>query len=274
MHLLERKLVDPLRLYGRYMGVSIRAQMQYRASFVLSVLGQFLLTGIEFLGVWALFDRFGTLESWSLAEVALFYGVVNVSFALADALSTGFDEFSTYVKNGHFDRLLVRPRSPVLQLAGAELALRRIGRLAQGLGILGWAAVALEVSWTPAAIALLCFSLLGGACLFLGLFVVQATICFYTTESLELMNTMTYGGVESAQYPLAIYAPWFRRFFTFVVPLACVCYFPMLAILGRVDPLGSPFWFQCASPMTGVLFLLGSIWLFGFGTRHYTSTGS
>jgi ABC-2 type transport system permease protein len=121
---------------------------------------------------------------------------------------------------------------------------------------------------------LLVFALVGGACLFFSLFVLQATICFFTTESLELMNTMTYGGVESAQYPIAIYAPWFRRFFTFVVPLACVSYFPLLAILGRRDPLGSPFWFQCASPAAGVAFLLAALWIWRAGVRHYTSTGS
>ena len=57
----------------------------------------------------------------------------------------------------------------------------------------------------------------GGVCLFYALFVIQATICFWTIESLELMNTMTYGGVESAQYPLVIYGRWFRGFFTFII---------------------------------------------------------
>jgi len=269
-----RRAIEPLQLYFRYLGVSIRAQMQYRASFVLAVLGQFFLTGIEFLGLWALFDRFGSLEGFSLAEVALFYGVVNVSFAVADALSAGFDQFATFVKTGAFDRLLLRPRSTVLQLAGVELTLRRIGRLAQGLIILSWAIVALDVAFTPATLALLLFSVVGGACLFFALFVLQAAICFFTTESLELMNTMTYGGVESAQYPIAIYAPWFRRFFTFVVPLACVSYFPLLAVLGRDDPLGSPLWFQWASPAAGLVFLVVGVQVFRFGVRRYTSTGS
>ena len=76
-------LLEPLSLYGRYVGVSVRSQMQYRASFVLQAFGQFGLTAIEFLGVWALFDRFGSLDDWSLPEVALFYGTINVSMAIA-----------------------------------------------------------------------------------------------------------------------------------------------------------------------------------------------
>ncbi len=272
--MISRVFLEPLGLYRRYLGISIRGQMQYRASFILQSLGQFLITGIEFLGVWALFDRFGRLDDWSLPEVALFYGTVNVAMAIADALATGFDRFSLYVKNGDFDRVLLRPRSTLLQLAGVELALRRIGRLAQGVVILVWASWSLDLAWDPGDVALLLFALAGGVCLFLGLFVLQATICFWTIESIELMNTMTYGGVESAQYPLVIYGTWFRRFFTFIVPLACISYFPLVAILDRSDPLGTSLWFQCVAPIAGVLFLLAAFQAWHFGVSRYKSTGS
>lgn len=267
-------MTDSLRLWIHYMALSVRAQMQYRASFLFGALGQFLGTAIEFAGIWALFSRFGELRDWTLWEVALFYGVVNVGFALADALSTGFDRFGDMVKRGDFDRLLVRPRSTVLQLAGQELAFRRVGRLLQGAVVLGVASASLELDWTAARGALLAAAILGGACVFFGLFVVHATIAFWTVESLELMNTLTYGGVQTAQYPLSIYAAPFRRFFTFAVPLACVAYFPVVAILGRDDPLGSPFWLQCIAPLAGVVFLAATLQFWRFGERHYTSTGS
>ena len=265
---------DSLALYGRYLGVSVRAQMQYRASFMLTALGLFMVSGIEFLGIWALFDRFGSLRDWALAEVALFYGVVNVAFSIAEASARGFDVFSDFVKRGDFDRMLLRPRSTVLQLAGFELALHRIGRLAQGALVLGWASLTLDLDWTFLRLVLLGYSIACGTCLFFGLFVLQATAAFWTTDSLELANTMTYGGVQTAQYPLAIYGTWFRRFFTFVVPLAAIAYFPVVAILERPDPLGSPFWFQCAAPLLGPAFLLASLGLWQLGVRHYTSTGS
>ena len=263
-----------VRLYFRYLGVSIRSQMQYRASFVMSAIGQFLLTGAEFLALWALFDRFGTLEGWSLAEVALLYGMANVAFALADGFSRGFDTFFRQVKSGDFDRLLLRPRSTALQVAASEIQLMRVGRLLQGGAVLLWSLTALDVPWTPDRLGLLLAAVLGGACLFVGLFVIQATAAFWTTEGLELMNTLTYGGVETAQYPIAIYADGFRLFFTFVVPLACLNYFPALAITGHPDPLGSPPWLPWVSPLVGVLFLVVCLQIWRVGVRHYTSTGS
>ena len=82
-----------LRLYGRYAATSVKAQMQYPASFLFLSLGQFLSTVVEFVGIWALFDRFQNLVGWTLPQVALFYGAVNISFALADTISRGFDVF-------------------------------------------------------------------------------------------------------------------------------------------------------------------------------------
>jgi ABC-2 type transport system permease protein len=267
-------MLDPIALYGRFLLTSMRKELQYRASFLLLCVGQFTITAVEFAGPYALFARFSRLDVWSLAEVALFYGLVNLIFSFADAFGRGFDLFAYQVKSGGFDRTLVRPRSTFLQVLGHDFALFRIGRLAQGLLIFGWAAVELELRWTPGACALLALTLIGGTCLFVGLFVLQATLAFWTTETLELMNTLTYGGVEAAQYPLAIYGVWFRRFFTFVVPLAAIAYFPVLALLERDDPLGSPYWFQCTAPLLGVAFLLVCAQLWKLGVRRYPSTGS
>ena len=77
-----------------------------------------------------------------------------------------------------------------------------------------------------------------------------------------------------SQYPLPIYRDWFRRFFTFVIPLACINYYPAVAILGRDDPLGASRPVQCAAPLAGVLFLIVALQVWKIGVRHYRSTGS
>jgi ABC-2 type transport system permease protein len=266
--------LDSLRLYGRYVSASFRSQMQYRASFIMTTVAHFLMTVLEFLGILALFDRFGQLQGWQLPEVAVFYGVVNMAFAICDATSRGFDIFHAMVRTGDFDRLLLRPRSTVLQLAGQELTLRRVGRLSQGALVLGWGLHTLGAPLSWPQILLLIAAVTGGALLFYGIIVLQATLAFWTTESLEIMNTMTYGGVQTAQYPLSIYRDWFRRLFTYVVPLAAVAYFPTLVIIGRTDPLGSPAWVGYISPVVGPLFFLASLRVWRFGVRHYRSTGS
>ncbi|MGK3985907.1 ABC-2 family transporter protein [Sorangium sp. So ce136] len=122
--------------------------------------------------------------------------------------------------------------------------------------------------------ALLAGAIGGGACVFYGLLVLQATLCFWTVESLEIMNTLTYGGTKAAQYPLTLYGDWFRRFFTFVVPLAFVSYIPAGALLARPTVPALPEAVRWASPVVGVAFLLVSLRIWRFGERRYQSTGS
>lgn len=264
-----------LALYGRFVSQSIRATLQYRLSFILMAFGHFITSGVEAVGVWALFDRFGMLGQWSLAQVAFLYGIVNIAFPISEALARGFDVFGDqFVKSGNFDRVLLRPRSTVLQLAGHEFQIHRIGRLVQGLIVLGLAIWMLEVDWNLWRVALLLFTITSGVVFFYALFIFQAAMSFWTVDSLEIMNTLTYGGVETGQYPLAIYEPGFRRFFTFVVPLGCISYFPAMAILGIDDPLGSSRLLQVLSPLAGYLFFGAALVAWRFGIRHYTSTGS
>jgi ABC-2 type transport system permease protein len=187
----------------------------------------------------------------------------------------GLDVFGDrFVKTGDFDRLLVRPRSTILQLLGYELRATRIGRLAQGMLAWGVAVNLLGVDFTWQSWAILAFAVAGGVALFSGILVLQATLAFWTVESLEVANTLTYGGVEAGQYPLDIYTRWFRDFLTFVVPLGCVSYFPVAAVLGHANRTGAPGWLLPFTPVVGFVFLAGSFWVWRFGVRRHTSTGS
>ncbi|KAF0242171.1 MAG: hypothetical protein FD180_4042 [Planctomycetota bacterium] len=254
----------PLRL----LSASLRSHMEDRFSFVVQILAALAINGVEFLGVAALFRSFGGLRGWSLAEVGLFYALVNIAFSFTDLFSRGFDVFADSLRAGSFDRVLLRPRPAAWQIAFSEFRLRPLGRLAQGAAVFAWAAS--QLAWTPDRAALAAASVAGAFCLFYGLIVFQATMAFWTVDSLEMMNALTYGGVYAAGYPMDIYRPWFRRFFTGVVPLACVCWFPVLGALGREVPPALAW----GAPLAGPAFLFLSLAAWRLGVRRYASTGS
>jgi ABC-2 type transport system permease protein len=267
--------MNALRLYGRYVSASIRAQAQYPAATLLLTAGHLAGTAIEILGVFALFHRFGQVRGWSFGEAALFYGLINITFSIADVLTRGFDVFGTeFVRTGAFDRVLLRPRSATLQLMGYEIRLSRFGRMMQGLAVLIVATRLAHIDWDLTAVAIAVWAMAGGVALFAGILILQATLAFWTIESLEAVNILTYGGVQAAQYPLNIYAGWFRRVLTFGVPLACVAYYPVLAILKRSDPLGAPDWILPLTPLAGFAFLAVSFLAWRAGMARYASTGS
>ena len=267
--------MNGLGLYLRYISSCLRAQMLYPTAFLLRFGSQLLITITEFGGVFALFARFRHIGSWHFADIALFYGSVSTSFALAEMTSRGFEMFGPqFVKTGDFDRVLLRPRAEALQLAGFEFGFTSIGRVLQGLFAIAVAVTLLPLSWDAGRIALLLWAISGGVALFWAILILQATLAFWTVEALEVTNTLTYGGVEAGQYPLDIYANWFRKFLLFVVPIGCVTYLPISALLGRAEITGVPAPLAGLAPTAAFAFLVAALSAWRVGVRHYTSTGS
>jgi ABC-2 type transport system permease protein len=264
-----------LRLWLRFVAVSIKSQAQYPSSAVPLAVAQFFATVIEILAVWALFDRFGSVRGWTFAEVAVFYGLVHVMFAASAFLTRGVEDVGTdFLRTGAFDRLLLRPRTVLLQLVGHDFRLARLGRLAQGLLVLIVGAQLAPIDWSLSDVLLVLWAVAGGIALFFGLILLQGAMSFWTIESLEVANVLTYGGVQAAQYPLSLYNDWLRSLLTFVVPLACVAYYPILTLLDRPDPLGAPAWLGFVAPLAGFVFAALSLIPWRLGVRHWTSTGS
>ncbi|WP_068469353.1 ABC transporter permease [Candidatus Protochlamydia phocaeensis] len=264
-------MLHSLRLYFKLFGSSFKSQMQHRASFFMLAIAHFISTFVDIFGIWVLFARFKVIQGWTLEELALIYGIMHMGFAAAEAIARGFDTFSTLIKQGDFDRLLLRPTGTLFQVATREFQLMRIGRFFQGLAVLLWGCHQLHLPFLSLSSLILSLALIGTTCLFYGLFIIQATLCFWTTETLEIMNITTYGGLESGQYPMSIYHPSFRLFFTFVIPLACVAYYP-LAVMLKHEAL--PLWTGMLLPLAGVAFLGLSCQLWKIGVSRYQSTGN
>ena len=264
--------MNSFRLYLRFLGASVKSQMQYRWSILLQIIGMFLVTGIEFFGLFALFDRFGELNGWSLPEAALFYGFINAVFAVADALTRGFDTVSQHVRMGTFDRFLLRPRSTALQMFGFEFTLRRAGRFIQGAAVFAWGW--LKCSHGPGGLIAMALAFPSAIALFSGVIIVGGSVTFWTVESMEAMNILTYGGVQTGMYPLSVYRKWIQNFFVYFVPIGLVTYFPICAALLR-DPFpGVPYWTGYLTPLAGPFFLAAAMIIWRFGVRHYSSTGN
>lgn len=262
------------RLYRRLVGARLRAQMQYRTSFFVMIV--ILLLGLitEFLAVLILLSQFGDLAGWSVGEIALLYGLASIAFGISEMVGAGFDVFPQAIRRGEFDQVLLRPAGAFTQVMAADFQLRRLGRIVQGLGALGLALYWTPIEWTPEKLVYLVVVLLCGAVMFLSMFVLGATLCFWTVQSIELINILTNGGTELTSFPLPIYHELMQRFFTFVVPLAFVSYFPSLYLLDRPEARDFPDWLPFLSPLAALLMALVARLAWGFGVRHYRSTGS
>ncbi|MGA8115960.1 MAG: ABC-2 family transporter protein [Actinocatenispora sp.] len=260
--------------YLRLLGAQVRAQTQYRVSFVLDAVSNSLITVLDVVALLVLFRVTPALGGFSLRETLVMAGLANTAFALADMSVGNIDTMRTYIRTGKLDAVLIRPLGVLPQLVFGDFSTRRVGRVVQGLAVLVIALLVAHVHLTPARTVLVVVAPLAGAVIFGSVFVAGSTVAFWFVESGEFANAFTYGGRDFTFYPVTVYSGWFRNLFAYGLGFVFVAYFPGLAILGRSDPLGTPGFLPWCSPLVAVLAAVLAALVWRTGVRHYRSTGS
>jgi ABC-2 type transport system permease protein len=265
---------EGLQLYRILIGARIRAQLEYRASFIVNLIASTFITAADFLVLAVLFGHLPQLSGWTLPEVAFLYGVSGIGFAIAD-LFIGHIELTTdLIRSGQFDVVLLRPAGTLFQVVASDFALRRLGKALQSAVVLVVAIGALHIHWDAGRVLMTATIAASGGAIFASVFVVGACVTFWFVGSSEFANAFTYGGQQMTAYPLGVFGPWLRRLLAYVIPLAFVAYLPALYVLDKPDPLGLPEFLRYCSPLVaiGSLFVARGAW--NFAVRHYRSTGS
>ena len=260
-----------MKLYAKYISLLMKSQLQYKASFTMTVIAQFCAPFALFAGIYFLFERFGSIKGWTLYEVFMCYAVVGSCFAISTCLARGFDSFDSMIRMAAFDRVLVRPRGTVLQVLGSAFDLKRVGHLLQTLIVLIVAVIYVDVTWDVTRVIMFFNMIIGGSIIFSGVYMLQAAAAFWTIEALEFANVFTHGMKEHASYPLNIFPKWITVVFTFIIPFGTINYLPLQYLLGKIDGSG---WLYAFIPLLGALFILPCILVWRIGVRKYSSAGS
>lgn len=258
-----------MKLYFNYFKMHLQSSMEHKMSFFLTMLAQLLVSFNSFLGLYFLFSRFHSVKGYTFYEILLLQGVVSMQFALAEWFVRGFDSFASIIGNGEFDRIMVRPRSLVLQVLGSRIEFSRAGKVVQGIVMLGFGIKKSGIVWTFDKVFLMIGMLISGIVIFGCIFLVYASICFFTTEGLEVVNLLTNGVQEHGKYPLDIFGKKIMIFCTFIIPYALSLYYPFLYLTGRAYNK-----IFLMLPVLACFVIVPSYWLWKFGVGHYKSTGS
>ena len=256
-------------LYLKYFAINIKSQMQYKASFLMTTIGQALVSFSTFLSVYFMFTRFNAVDGFTFEQTLLCLSTMLMAFSITEMFARGFDVFPRMISNGGFDRILVRPRNIIFQILASTMEFSRLGRLIQAIAVFCYAIPNCGVIWTVEKATVVCLMIACGSVIFFSLFIIYAAFTFFTIEGLEFMNILTDGGREFGRYPFSIYGKGVLRFLTYVVPLALFQYYPLQYLIGREQGL-----IYMLSPLIGVLFIVPCLAFFNYGVRKFKSTGS
>ena len=148
----------------------------------------------------ALFQKFNNIKGFSVYEVLLCYSIITFGFSFNEVFFKGLDKFEDFIIDGSFDRLLLRPRSILLQVISSDMDIAKIARLVQAIIIFIIAIANLNIIWNIKKILLVFCMFISSILIFFGLLLITASYCFFTINGLEIKNLLTDGGRYMAQY--------------------------------------------------------------------------
>ncbi len=258
-----------MSLIKNYLSLHLKISLEYKSSFILTIISQALAMLVELFVVISLFYKFKLLDTYNTYEILLGFSTLWLGYSLVELFGRGFDHFSKIIVNGNFDLLLIRPRSLFIQIFGSDICYEKTGRVLISLIIFIYSSIKVMTNITILKILLLVSMVLCCSIIILSVLIVGASFCFYTIQGLEVINIFTNGTRQVGQYPMGIYKKVVRIFFTLVIPITLVNYYPIRYLTGETNNL-----IYLLLPYYSIIIFIISNIIFYIGTKKYTSTGS
>jgi len=265
-----RAFVAAWQVAFRIARMGFRAELEYRADFVISIaLGVFWQTSvIVFVAV--ILGRFSGMAGWPSQAVFLIASMRMLSHGVYALFFDRNYYLATLVQEGRLEAFLLRPMPVFRQVQLAVFPTNAIGDLLVGVAMFAWSVSIIDLRWTALRIAYLAAGLTGGVLVEAAVSTVLASFLlrFPATSAWhswieELIGTF-------GNYPLSFFPRLTRIAFTFVLPLAFVAYFPAAVLTGRTRDLGVPPAVAVAAPAVGLAAFIGARLLWKASLRRYT----
>lgn len=254
-----------MRLYRMYLSMHLKTLLQHRGSFIMMTLSQAAYALTSFLMVLLLVPPNVEIMGFSRLEILLAGTIIGISYALAECFARGFDAFGSLVASGKFDSVVVRPVYEIQQIFMQTIEFSRIGRFIVSAIVL----FMIQRELDDISLLYLLFMIITGCFVYVCIFVIYGSVCFYTTNNLEIFNIVTDGTKEFGKVPFSFYGDVVLKVLTFIIPLALIQYYPMLYLLHKTDSI-----LIMLSPLFAYLFIIPTYLLWRNGRRHYASVGS
>lgn len=257
-------------LYKIFFVQYMKAQMQSKVDFIIGFFSFFLnqILGIVFLSL--IFKNIPNLNGWSFYQLVFIYGYAQIP--------RGIDHFFTNylwiftrktVREGLFDRYLLRPVNPLFQILVEQCCPDGIGELLVGLILVAYATIHLQIPITVTLVFWFIISIVFGAVIYMSIKVFLATNTFFFKDAYQLLF-LGYNLSDFVKYPLEIYGKPLRFILSYLVPFGFTAFIPASYFL-QSGTLKNTIMIEV---IVAIAFFGASYKYFCFGCNKYESSGN
>jgi ABC-2 type transport system permease protein len=266
--------MNGMQLYLRLINISLLSRMQYRANFLVGILGLLFWNVINLGLIGVLVTRFTSLKGWTLWEVVFLYSLWILGYSVYGLFFSHTEALEHYLIEGSFDQFLLRPASPLIQLLGREFQHNEIANVLIGLTGISLAYSRLDLHWDGWMWGFFITAVVSGGVIVLTINLLIACTGFWTGRSRGTSFIVNQFYYLVQQYPIDIFGTGFRLLVTGLLPVAFMNYYPALVLLDKVN-YASPGWvLSYMSPLVALLLvgIVSVVWRLGLD--RYSSSGS
>ena len=258
-----------ISMFIQYISQYIKTRLQYRTDMVIEIVSDLLFQAVNLVFILVVFGHTQFLSGWSREEIIFIYGFFLVPYALFSAFFNIWDFNDRYIVKGEMDRILTRPIHSLFQIILERMELESLFGVITGLAVMVYAGVKLQLTlewYDPFVFAIM---VIGGALVYAGIFILLASIGFWSDARTSIMPMM-YNIGNYGRYPVNIYNKVIRFILTWVLPFAFVGVYPAAYFLGRTE------WYFYAflTPVVGLVFIMIAIFVWNIGVTKYRGAGN
>lgn len=264
-----------IRIALQSLKMSIHTRMQYRVDSLVATLAVFVRESTNIIVIYLALLKFDKMNGWNVNEMLFLFSILFLTYALVVSLFADLRDFSCMIREGRFDRLVVRPRGLLFQLIlnNADL-MATAGHGTLGVVLFLFSAGRVGIQWDLVTILYYVGAIIGGVLIQGGMFIFFSALSFYFVETNSIREIFYWNMRKFAGYPISIYSKLIQGLMIYVVPFAFVNYFPAQYLLRKEDMANYNEMYMYIAPVVGVVIYIAAYGFWRISVKRYKSTGN
>jgi len=254
-------LLRVLSLGAHYMKFNLRAGMEYRASFLVQVVGM-VLNNSAFIVFWLiLFERIGgAINGYEFVDVMFLWALAAAGYGLASVSMGNASQLSRLIYTGELDVYLLQPKPLIPNIVASRMSVTAWGDLVYGFLLF---AITQPIRFSTVALFVV-FTLLA-AVLYTSIRIAYHSLTFFLGNAEDFASTASEIVLSLTIYPGSIFKGPIVWVLHSLVPAALLAYIPV-RLIRRFEPFEFGLLVLADIAVAAVAVLL-----FHFGVRRYES---
>lgn len=261
------KLKRTWKLFIHFNKVNIKEVAIYDKDFYFGIISMLMEYAANLIVLFFIFDFVDDIKGWTFDQVLFLYSFNLIGFSLWSCFFINTISLPYYIRDGSFDRFLLRPISPIFQIMMDGFDEDSWGELITGLIVFLYAWIRLNIDWYLSILLPIFFV---SACfIYAGISITLSALSFFTVGKADFAN-LTMELKEFAKYPLGIYKKGLQVIFTFIIPIGFVAFYPSMIFIEGFKLS----YMILLVPLVAYLYYSFSKFIWYAGMKKYGSTGS